>query len=598
MNHSLQAHCFENAVVQFKPIVASVGLLVLLAACNQSGQTTLDPRTLKAMNPFSIRTNALRPASTSTPVFSNSVPAKTNGNMDVQTALASAPIIKKLEVAQTHVIPAEGKSWAGSKLAVYNLHLVGNREALVLVDLVSNPSPVISVLEVLVNGVKLGEVALNPAKGLPKTEGYGPAYSTTASWATLQWAWVKPGLEVRVRTADGQYSATQAIRVGAPSQFTMLTLPFYLFGQNDTAVPAQPATATQASTDEYFAKHPFAVLKITNHPAQKIVWPYIIAAPRNGHPAQKMDRLAANDNIHDVMFDVGDTLRAIRNANGDDSINNQYYAPLLTATPAGKYISAGGGRGGGNVGTGDDAYAGVFLHEAGHAFGMPHANDAFVEGTYPYVGGSLKGSSWGFDQVRNRFMPTFVPSIAQSFKNCANGDFPMRRQFDEQQRCIKQDPMQSGDTDQVPTDKYTMFSDFSASFIQQYMEGTTTLTDGKRTYNGGRIYATTGSHTGYARWDSLISNFVPVETKTMQGGLFGLDNNLAIQRDVPVRTVIITANLAGITETTGDGKLGYADTIKYNPVTTQIYEPIRYVGNLRRLIDPSDATNRASRPIA
>ena len=77
-------------------------------------------------------------------------------------------------------------------------------------------------------------------------------------------------------------------------------------------------------------------------------------------------------------------------------------------------------------------------------------------------------------------------------------------------------------------------------------------------------------------------------------GLYGLDNGLPITRDVPVRTIIVTANIASITDSSGDGTLGYEDTITYNPATTQVYEPITYTGNLRRLIDPSDAKQRAT----
>jgi hypothetical protein len=88
-------------------------------------------------------------------------------------------IIKSLEVAQTHVIPPEGKTWTGDKLAKYNLHLVGNRDALVLVEF--DPSQTVSkpMLEVSVNGQRLGQVALNAPDALPKTEANGPAYSST-----------------------------------------------------------------------------------------------------------------------------------------------------------------------------------------------------------------------------------------------------------------------------------------------------------------------------------------------------------------------------------------------------------------------------------
>ena len=483
----------------------------------------------------------------------------------------------------------------GDNLAPYNLHLVGNREALVLVDFnlnggtVENPK-----LEAFVNDQKLGEVALNAPDTLPPTEANGPAYTGTAFWAKLEQAWIKPGLILSVKGSNTDSSKRQAVKVGAPAKFTILTLPFYLFGLNENAIPlSQTATADQVTRDEYFAKHPFAELQIKNHAAQKIVWPYIIVEPREGRAAQKVEYAEQQGDGYAVMSAVLDTLYAMRHANGDGPINNQYYAPLLMANKAGKYVNPGGGLGGNHHGTGDYNYSGIFIHEAGHAFGMPHANDGFQDGTYPYTGGSLKGSSWGFDQNNNRFLAPFVPSTAQTFKNCATDDFPMGRRLDDQGRCIKQDLMQSGAGDQAAGDRYTMFSDFNASVVQRYLEGTTALKNGKREYNGGRIFVDPTSSSGYSRWDTIDSKFVPA-LSVPDKGLYGLDNGLPVTRDVPVRTIIVTANIASITDSSGDGTLGYEDTITYNPATTQVYEPITYTGNLRRLIDPSDAKQRAT----
>ena len=498
-------------------------------------------------------------------------------------------VIKSLEVAQTHVIAPEGKTWTGANVAKYNLHLVGSRDALVLVEF--DPSQTISkpMLEASVKGQKLGEVALNAPDTLPKTEATGPAYSGTAFWVKLEKAWVKPGLELSIKSAGTRASIPRTVKVGAPAEFSSLTLPFYLFGLTEAAVPlAQTATANQATTDEYFAKHPFADLKIANHPAQKVVWPYIIVRPRQGRVAQKVEYAEQQGDSYAVMSAVLGILGAMRDANGDESLNNHYYAPLLMANQAGQYSAPGGGLGGGDVGTGDYAYSGIYIHEAGHAFGMPHADDGYSNflnntGTpYPYIGGSLKGSSWGFDQVKNRFLTTLVPSSAKTFKNCKTDVFPRGRQLDDQGKCIKQDPMQSGAGDQDSSDKYTMFSDFNASLVQQYLEGTTTLKNGKHEYDGGRVFIDPSSSSGYSRWDTLDSSFVPVSTQTTQGGLFGLDNGLPVTRGVAVQTIIVTANIASLSP------------LAYNAANTQIYEPISYTGNLRRLIDPTDTTQLAS----
>jgi hypothetical protein len=248
----------------------------------------------------------------------------------------------------------------------------------------------------------------------------------------------------------------------------------------------------------------------------------------------------------------------------------------------------------GSVSTGDYAYKGIFIHEAGHAFGMPHANDGYNDGTYPYVGGSLNGSSWGFDQVRRVFQPVFVPNNASTFKNCINNVFVLPRQKDPQNRCLKQDPMQSGDGDQASGDKFTIFADFNAAVVQQYFEGTTSLENGKKIYLGGKIFATPQ---GFWRWDSLESKRVAVQPQTTNKGLWGLEMGLPTQQNVAVQTILVTANLSNVvdthTEVAGETHLTYADTVQYAASTTQIYPPIAYTGNLRRLIDPTNPQDRA-----
>jgi hypothetical protein len=293
------------------------------------------------------------------------------------------------------------------------------------------------------------------------------------------------------------------------------------------------------------------------------------------------------------MSAVLDVLRNMRNANGDNSMNIQYYAPLIMATQAGQYGPPGGGLGGSDVGTGDFNYTGIFIHEAGHAFGMPHANEGFVDGTYPYISGSLSGSTWGFDQKRNEFLSTLVPATASTFKSCLNGT-PTGRQFDSLNRCIKQDPMASGAGDQTPISKYTMFSDYNAGVVQNYLEGTATLTNGKYVYSAGKTILDSTSSSGYSRWNSIEKRYVPVETKTVSAGLYGLDNMLPYQRDVAVHAIVFTAWISSIVERTDATQLNYDDTVTYDAALTLIYPPVSYTGNLRRLIDPTDASQLAS----
>ena len=488
-------------------------------------------------------------------------------------AVEDTPVITKLELAQTHIVKPEGTRWEGENLKDKELHLVGNRAALALFDLnAANNRIVDAVVEAYVDEQKLGEIVLNTPETLPPTEAGGPAYSATAHWATLNKSWLKPGLELRVRANEGQVTEAQAVNVGAPASLTMYTLPFYLFGLDETDIPFnQVAAPNQTTQDEYFAKHPFANLEMVNHPVGKVKWPYIVVGPRQGRPAQKVTHKEQQGDGYAVMSATLGILHAIRNANGDAPTNNQYYAPLLMAKQNGSYGRPGGGLGGGNVGTGDHSYTGIFIHEAGHAFGMPHAGGAYDKGTYPYAGGSLKGSSWGYDQRRGLFQPTFVPSSSGRYGKCGASN-----QYDSEGRCIKQDPMQGGSGYQVAGDKYTIFSDFNASVVQRYFEGLTTLSsDGSHKYSGGKIIQDNGSPTGYSRWDTLDKAFVPVDTNTSSNGLYGLNKGLPVTRNVPVHTLILT-----LSHTT--------------PEASQIYPPLSYRGNLLETVDPTNSAQLAS----
>jgi hypothetical protein len=506
--------------------------------------------------------------------------------------------IQKLELAQTHLIAPQGKSWDGDKRKNLNLHLAAERETLVLVWLSSNQTTLENPkLEVLQSGVSLGFVALNRPETLPNTESGGEAYSQNAYWAILEKTWVQPGLELKAQADGTTATSAQTVRVGAASDFTMYTLPFYLFGLTPAQVPLSQTSAPDLETqNEYFAKHPISRLNMVNHPAGKVVWDWLIVPPKNGNPALKATHSEQIADKFNYMSAILGILGQMREANGDAPLSNQYYAPLLMANQAGTYTSPGGGLGsvGGSVSTGDYAYKGIFVHEAGHAFGMPHADDGYKDGVYPYLGGSLSGSSWGFDQVRRVFQPVFVPSNASRFKNCTNDVFVLPRQKDSQNRCIKQDPMQSGAGDQASGDKFTIFADFNAAVVQQYFEGITSLENGKKVYSGGKIFS---NPQGFWRWDSLESKRLAVQPQTTDKGLWGLEMGLPTQQNVAVQTVLVTVNLAAVqdtsTEVPNETHLTYADTVQYNPNTTQIYPPLAYTGNLRRLIDPTNPQDRA-----
>ncbi len=380
---------------------------------------------------------------------------------------------------------------------------------------------------------------------------------------------MRPGLALRVTAEGAAASSATALPVGVDSDFDMWILPFYLFGANDdNSAPIEvTGTPDEASQTELYQKWPIARVNVAQHPAKRVDWPTIVVGPREGSPAMQVQNKDQQPDGFAVMSAVLDVLRAVRSANGEANTNNQIYAPLLMLNEIGEYESPGGGLGGGSVGTGDYAYAGIFIHEQGHAFGMPHAADAYANAEYPYVGGSLLGSMWGYDAARREFLAPFIPAGAETFAGCLTDDL---HQVDDMGRCVKQDPMQSGSGDQAPGYKFTMFSDFNAGVIQRYFEGVTELgDDAVHVYSGGVIFVDAGSSTGYSRWDGLEQRRVEVVVETTENGLYGLDGGLPAQRGVPVHTIVFTLSAAGTAE------------------ASQIYPPLSYQGNLRRQIDPT-----------
>jgi hypothetical protein len=543
-------------------LLTFVACVSAVASCSSNDPSTAGASQSGSTGASDGSSGASDDTSSTSDVSASSGPAVTTGE-DVRPPIE----LLALQTAQTHVLPDSGLSWSLSDGA-HELHLVGRRSFLALVDL-GDISPDNPVLEVLQGGAIVGTVPLASPTELPPTEASGPALATHLYSATVDAAWVVPGLSLRVSADNFAPSEARELVVGADSELDMWTLPFYLFGADDRNAPPIAVTAKPdaASTTELYQKWAIGKVNFLQHPAGRVAWPAIVVGPREGKPAMQVHNADEQQDGFAVMSAVLSTLSALRSANGEASTNNQYYAPLLMLDAQGSYAAPGGGLGGGSCGTGDYDYAGIFIHEQGHAFGMPHAGGAYDDGNYPYPGGSLLGSVWGFDAARNEFLAPFIPPTADTADTCLDD---VTRQKDGEGRCVKQDPMQSGSGDQDPSYKYTLFSDFNASVIQRYFEGETTLGDGGvHEYDGGTLFVDPGSSTGYSRWDSIDHERVEVPVETTDKGLYGFDRGLPTQRGVPVHAIVFT--------------LSHADT----PSVSQIYAPLSYTGNLIRQVDPT-----------
>lgn len=532
--------------------------------------------------------------------------------------VANTVNVAKIEFAQTHILPEGGLTWTLYNLAVSttipsasrHLSLVGGRNTLVLVtfgNVVTSP-----LLEAWQAGVKLGSVTLNAplicgagavaGSCIPSTEDNGAAYSTTAWTAILPAAWVTPSVSLRVSGNDALgaamlSSSAHPLDVGADSDMNLKIVPFHLFGA--TAANVNPAVTTDALPDattqaEILTKWPVKSLNVSTHPIAAmnggaINLPYIVVGPRSNNagvtqPAYvltSMEQQSIHGDTWAVMAATLGIIHQIRAANGESSTNNQYYGPIITrknvaTVPVTAFL--GGGLGGGSAGVGDELYQGVFIHEQGHAYGIGHSGTDYAAGHYPYPGGSLSSSAWGYDVNHNQFLSPYVPTSANSFATCLAST---TRQPPVGGKCIKQDPMQGGAGDQAAGYKYALFSDYNTAWMQAWFEGKTTLSGTTHVFSGGVIYEDATSPTGYSHWDSIAKQRATYTPSTKQLGLYGMNDGLPMTGgvNVPVHSIIITYSNAGT----------HANNVAAG--ISQIYPTLAYTGNLVQMFDPSNATD-------
>jgi len=491
---------------------------------------------------------------------------------------ASALTFSSLELAQTHVLPENGKRWTLAK-ASESLHFVGRRRTLALVGIVQSDASG-PVIEGWVGGIKLGQLALDPPNRLPPTEAGGATYTSDQHSVTLPGDWLLPGLQLRVAASNYLPSTLRSVTVGADMPVTVRILPFYLFGADNADRPyAETAKPTAGTVNEMFEKWPVAALMVDTHPAQRVNWPRLVIGPSGSAPAYVMDSSEDQQASFQVLGAVLGTISRLMSANGDSAQAFQYYAPVIQQNAAGEFRSVGGGLGTirGDTGAGDDAYRGIFIHAHGHAMGMPHAGEAFDKGAYPYDWGSLKGSAWGWDATRREFLAPFVPVTAERFSGCESDTFASHaRAIDVQNRCVKQDPMQSGSGDQAEGYRFATFADYHSGMMQRHFEGLTSINeDGDHEYDGGYVVHDASFADRYKRWDGIDRRWINVTPTTTNNAQGGFNGGLPIQRDVPVHAIALTISRAG---TAG---------------ATQIYPPLAFTGNLIRTVDPTDAAQRA-----
>ena len=197
------------------------------------------------------------------------------------------------------------------------LHLVGGRRTLAIVEFgrASIPSnPHLRIRNARINGSSPVLVTLLPPSSFPPTYGDddpstlddGGPYSTTAYSAVLDAALIEQGLSIAIPLNDGGekvYSAmarapTERLRIGCPTRYKIVSLPFYLFGASEqtrnSRLERQTAERTGAippeHRDAFFARIPVANFSMVHHPARRFKHRDIIMKPTRVRPPSDVDR--------------------------------------------------------------------------------------------------------------------------------------------------------------------------------------------------------------------------------------------------------------------------------------------------------------------
>lgn len=459
-----------------------------------------------------------------------------------------------IRLAQSHVIPNGKRVWTQPELpkGSETLRLSTNRAALALVKLsagdVQDP-----VLEVWDRGSLSDTIPLQPPSALPSTEDKGSRYGEFYS-AQIPADYIWSGIELKVSARNYARGNSLPLDVSAENDEELVVLPMYLFGSteaNSGYSAAKYGTLTPDELREFNDRMPFDFRMRKNGPL-KAEWDSFSIGPDGKRPAYVMR------DFDDGDADFSHALRlldGIRVANGEDLSPVTYYSPLLGLRSDGSLRLASGGKGWAGSAVGPYKFERVFIHELGHTFGMGHAGSSYKSGEYPYPNGSLLGSNWGWDATRSLFLAPWVPTSASNYKNCSG------HIRDEQNRCVRQDIMEGGNSDQPSGVRFAMFSDFSAAVMQRRMEYDSVMPE--------------GDEGQFVRFNSTTRAYEAFEATTSNSAYYGIAQNLPRKIKVPVYTLI-----AAISNT--------------NPEINQFYAPLKYTGNLLWSIDPTDAADRAA----
>lgn len=311
--------------------------------------------------------------------------------------------------------------------------------------------------------------------------------------AVLPESWVKPGMTLAF-THAGLRGELNGIRIGPPSTLMLNLI--------DVGMLVTPRGAFEFANDldaqrEYFQTIPVARMVVNRY--EPLYLPEVMMP--NGRFLTGFARDQGGWHEGSMRQSIGKVLisHGINNANygihsSDDSENSPFLTAQLTAhNSRGAYangVQVHGGSGGNGMVTLEDSIGNEFSHEVGHNYGLGH-----------YVGADLSmhrpadrvNSAWAWDSDRNVFLPNFGKHITADALSC----------YTETNVCIPSfggrhygmDAMAGGDPMRLEANRFTFYSPYSMSFIQQFFED--------------KVQFDKASATGFSRWDEASRSMKP-----------------------------------------------------------------------------------------
>lgn len=297
--------------------------------------------------------------------------------------------------------------------------------------------------------------------------GYGQNF-----WSgVIPWQHIFPGVSFQFQSGSltGVYTSPD---IGAPGELLIHTVDIGMLTPNRQEFTFQYDDEYHR---QYFQQIPASRLIINEY--EPVFWKEIMMPDGTLYTDHSSDKGGIYDG--DLRETIGKELISlgINNANygiysspgtGEDDLNNRFAAAQLTAhNSVGNYINGRvihGLSGGAGIVTLESSIGNEFSHEVGHNYGLGHYPNGF-DGSIHRSADNIN-STWGWDSNQNVFIPNF--SKLQSGANaCYDGE--CQPPFDGHQ--FGSDAMAGGTPLYPSTNEFTLYTPYSHSEIQKFLEG-------------------------------------------------------------------------------------------------------------------------------